>query len=222
MEPILLIGLPLIEYPHMAGCGPDQLFRGAGKEDLPAVDHHELIAHGLHILDDVGGEQDQPVLGRVGEQISEVDPLLRVQSYRGLIKNQEGRVPQNRLGNTHPLALSAGERADFGPGLFLQIDCSDRFLNGRFGISDPFQRRHIVQKLRDGQLVKQTEILGQIPQPGFQQTFRSVKGLSIHQNFPSGGQEGRHQQLHQCGLTGPVGAQKSNEARSLEFQIQVL
>ena len=222
MEPILLIGLPLIEYPHMAGCGPDQLFRGAGKEDLPAVDHHELIAHGLHVLNDVGREQDQPVLGCAGKQISEVDALLWVQSYRGLIKNQEGRVPQNRLGNTHPLALSAGERADFGPGLFLQIDCSDRFLNGRFGISDPFQRRHIVQKLRDGQLVKQAEVLGQIPQPGFQQTFRSVKGLSIHQNFPSGGQECRHQQFHPCGFSSPVGPQKANEARRLEFQIQVL
>lgn len=108
------------------------------KRIWPAVDHHELIAHGLHILDDVGGEQDQPVLGRVGEQISEVDPLLRVQSYRGLIKNQEGRVPQNRLGNTHPLALSAGERADFGPGLFLQIDCSDRFLMAALGSPIPF------------------------------------------------------------------------------------
>ena len=33
---------------------------GAGKENLPAVNHHKLITYGPHILNDVGGEQHQP------------------------------------------------------------------------------------------------------------------------------------------------------------------
>ena len=67
----------------------------------------------------------------MGEEISEVDTLLRVKSYGGLIKNQEGRVSQNCLRNTHPLALTTGQRANSGSGLFLQIDLLYCLLNGR-------------------------------------------------------------------------------------------
>lgn len=49
----------------------------------------------------------------------------------GLIKNQEGRVSQNCLRNTHPLALTTGQRANSGSGLFLQIDLLYCLLNGR-------------------------------------------------------------------------------------------
>ena len=93
MEPALLGGVLLQEGPHVAHGGLDEALRRAGKEDAPVVDHHEAVAHRLHVLDDVGGEEHQPVLGRAGEQVAEVDALLRVQTHRGLVKDQEGRVP---------------------------------------------------------------------------------------------------------------------------------
>ena len=89
------------------------------------MDDHEAVTHRLHVLDDVGGEEHQPVLGRAGEQVAEVDALLRVQTHRGLVKDQEGRVPQQGLGDAHPLALAAGEGADLRPGLLLQVHCLD-------------------------------------------------------------------------------------------------
>ena len=58
------------------------------------VDDHDLVAHRLHILDDVGREKHQMLLGCAGEQVAEVDALLRVQSHGGLVKDQEGGIPQ--------------------------------------------------------------------------------------------------------------------------------
>ena len=40
---------------------------------LPVVYDDELVAHRLHILNDVGGQQHQPVLGRLGKEVAEVD-----------------------------------------------------------------------------------------------------------------------------------------------------
>ena len=118
----------------MAGSRLDQLLRRAGEQDGSVMDDHDLVAHRLHILDDVGGEQYQPVLRCTGEQIAEVDALLRVQSHRGLVKDQEGGIPQQSLRNPHPLALAAGEGADFGFCLFFQIDRLDCLLDCGLGI----------------------------------------------------------------------------------------
>ncbi len=98
------------------------------------VDDDDLVAHRLHILDDVGGEQHQPVLGGAGEQVAEVDALLRVQPHGGLVKDQEGGIPQQGLGDAHPLALTAGEGADLGLCLLLQIDRLDCLSDGGLGI----------------------------------------------------------------------------------------
>ena len=152
----------------MAGGRRDQLLRRAGEPDLPVVDDHDLVAHRLHILDDVGGEEHQPLLGGAGEEVAEVDALLRVQPHCGLIKDQERRIPQQGLGDAHPLALSAGEGADLRPGLLLQIDSPDHIPDGRLGTAQTLEGGHVVQKLRDSQLLKEAEVLGQVAEAGLQ------------------------------------------------------
>ena len=79
-----------------------------------------------------------------GEQIAKVDALLRVQSHRRLVKNQEGGIPQQSLRNAYPLALAAGEGADFGFCLFFQIDRLDGFLDCSFGVRNPLEGSHVV------------------------------------------------------------------------------
>ena len=94
MQPLLQRLILLPKDAHMAGSRLDQLLRRAGEQDGPVVDDHDLVAHRLHILDDVGREKHQMLLGCAGEQVAEVDALLRVQSHGGLVKDQEGGIPQ--------------------------------------------------------------------------------------------------------------------------------
>ena len=219
MEPSLLGGLLLPEKPHVAGGPLDQLLRCTGKQNLSVVDHNQLIAHRLHVLNDVGGQQDQPLPGGLGEQVAKVDALLRVQAHGGLVEDQEGRVPQQGLGDAHPLALAAGQGTDLGPCLLLQVDGLNGTLDGGFRLPQPLQGRHVVQKLGDRELVEQPEVLGQIAQPGFQLPLPLGQGLPIHQNGAGGGQQGGHQQLHQGGLARPVRAQQADKAGGAQVQV---
>ena len=206
----------------MALCRLNQLLRRAGEQDLPVVDDHQPVTHRLHVLDNVGGQQYQPVLGRAGEQVAEVDALLRVQPHRRLIEDQEGRGAQQGLGDAHPLALSAGQAADAGAGLPLQIDRPDHLADGCSGVPQPLQGGHIVQELGHGELVEQPEVLGKIAQLGLQLPLRLEKGLSVHQNGAGCGEQGGHQQLHQSGLARAVWPQQADEAGRPELQTQVL
>ena len=191
--------------------GPDEVRRCAGEQDAPVVDDHDAVAHRLHILDDVRGEQNQTVLRRAGKQVAEVDALLRVQTDRGLVENQQRRIAQKRLRNAYPLALPAGQGTDFGSDLFFQIDRLDCLLDGGPGICDPFERGHIVEKLCDGQLVEQAKILRQIAQPGLELPVCFGKRLPVHQDRAGGRQQRSHQQLHQGGLARAVRAEQTDQ-----------
>ena len=170
----------------------------------------------------MGGQQHQPVLGCLGKEVAEVDALLRVQAHGGLVKDEELRVSQQSLGDSHPLALASGESADSGPALLLQIDGPDDLVDGGAAVPQPLQGSHVVQELIDGELVIQAEGLGEIAQTGFERPLGSVQRVPVHQDGALGGQEGGHQQLHQGGLARPVGAQKPHQAGAGQVQVQSL
>lgn len=127
------------EHPHVSGGGLDQGFRSAGEQDPALVHNDQLAADRLHILNDMGGQQHQPVLGCLGKEVAEVDALLRVQAHGGLVKDEELRVSQQSLGDSHPLALASGESADSGPALLLQIDGPDDLVDGGAAVPQPFR-----------------------------------------------------------------------------------
>ena len=70
--------------------------------------------------------------------------LLRVQPDGGLVKNQERWIAQKRLGDADALALAAGKRADFRPGLVLKVDFAYGLLYGGPGLAQALQRGHVV------------------------------------------------------------------------------
>ena len=128
----------------------------------------------------MGGQKYQPVLGHLRKEIAETDPLLRVKAHRGFVKNQKMGIAQDGLCNSHPLALTTGERADFCFLLFLQVGTLDSGGDGLLTVGDSFQCRHVVQKLPDRQLVKQPKGLRQVAQAGFQQPFLLHQGFSVY------------------------------------------
>ena len=98
MQAVLPAPRPRLKGAHVALCRPDKLLRRAVEAQPPLVEHQQAGAHRLHILDDVGGQEHQPVLGQPGKQVAEVNALLRVQSHRGLVKDQKRRIAQQGLG----------------------------------------------------------------------------------------------------------------------------
>ena len=176
------------------------------------MEHQQAGANRLHVLNDVGGQEHQPALRRPGEEVAEVDALLRIQPHRGLVQDQEGRVAQQGLGDANPLALPAGQGADSGRRLLLQADLPDYLPDGGAWRAQALQGRHVVQELRHGELVKQAEVLGQVAQLGLQPPLRPLQGLPVHLDGAGGGQQAGHQQLHQGGLARPVWAQQAHQA----------
>ena len=216
MQAVLPTPRPRLKGAHVALCRPDKLLRRAVEAQPPLVEHQQAGAHRLHILDDVGGQEHQPVLGQPGKQVAEVNALLRVQAHRGLVKDQKRRVAQQGLGNAHPLALAAGEGADSGPPLLPQMDGLDHRPNALPAAPQALQRPHVVQKLLHRQLVKQTEVLGQIAQAGFVGPLAFGQRLAVRPYGAAGGQQARHQQLHQGGFARAVGAQQADQAGAVQ------
>ena len=89
MKSILLGSILLPKDTHMTGGGLDQRLWGARKQDLAPVNDHKLPTHGLYVLDNVGGQQHQPVLGGLGKEIAEMNTLFWIQAHCGLVQNQQ-------------------------------------------------------------------------------------------------------------------------------------
>ena len=89
----LLPAVGLFKHSHVTLGGLNQPGRGPGEEDAAFVNDDQLVTDRLYILNDMGGEKDDFILGNAGKQVAEVDPFLRVQADSGLVKDQEGGIP---------------------------------------------------------------------------------------------------------------------------------
>ena len=78
------------------------LGRGVGDEPALADDREPGAEHG-HVLDDVGREQDDPLLGQLGEQPVEPQPLLGVEAGGGLVDDDQPGIAGDGLRDSQPL-----------------------------------------------------------------------------------------------------------------------
>ena len=101
---------------------PGALQEGAGgarDDQVPAVEHDDVVAHLLHVVEQVGGEQHRDA--EPAEPGDEVEHLLathRVEAGGRLVEEHELRVGHDRLGELGALAHAGGEarrRAGTGP-----------------------------------------------------------------------------------------------------------
>ena len=72
-----------------------------------AADHGEARAQHRDVLDDVRREQHDAVLGELGEQVVEAQPLLGVEPGGRLVDDDEARIAGDRLRDAEPLAHAA-------------------------------------------------------------------------------------------------------------------
>lgn len=102
------------------------------------MEHCQTAADGLYILNDMGGQEDQPFFCRNNKEVSEPSPLLRVQSDGGLVKNQKRRIAKKRLRDACSLALPAGQGADSDIFMLFQMNRAKSFSDSFFRMGYPF------------------------------------------------------------------------------------
>ena len=143
--------------------------------------------------------------------------LLGVQPHRGLIQDHHLRVPQQGLGNAHPLLVSLGEVLDEPVGYRLDLgnrhDPAHLFLQGAprqaLGLShkgEVFQRRPVQVEGRPlGQVANAPLGLGRI--------LKDI--VSPHRDLPLRGRQAACHNVHGGGFTGQAGAIRHGISRAL-------
>ena len=119
----------LVHAPHVEPNRPgplEELARRARQHELAGVDHHDVVAHRLHIVEQVRGEHDRDP--ELVEATHEVEHLLTphgIESRGGLVEKHELGIGNQRLRELRPLPHAGGEAAD-RPGTVLRRVRRDR------------------------------------------------------------------------------------------------
>ena len=79
--------------PRVAEAGALSEFgEGAIAQESTVVNDEDAVTDGFDIGDDVGGEQDSPVLLQLGKQITEGHHLQRIEPVGGFVEEQHGWI----------------------------------------------------------------------------------------------------------------------------------
>ena len=110
-----VVGRPQPERVGPVGHEAADLPEVAGRREPPGDHDEDALGDPLHLLQDVGGEEDRPALaGQVAEQVHHVEALARIHPVEGLVEDQDGRVVDEGRGHlgalAHPLRVGR-ERA---------------------------------------------------------------------------------------------------------------
>ena len=77
------------------------------------VDDDHMVAHRLHLLHDVGGEQHGAVLAVGADKFADFNELVRIETGGGLVQNQHFGVVDERLRDADTLFVTARQGPDF-------------------------------------------------------------------------------------------------------------
>ena len=112
--PQLLLGGRVVE-PQDEGIRLDvivELLDTAGEDELPVLNHLDVVAHGLHLREDMGGEQYGMVRGNLLDKLPHLENLVGVEAVGRLVEDDELRPVHDGLGDTEALLVTAGQVAD--------------------------------------------------------------------------------------------------------------
>ena len=91
----------------------------AGQHELAGVDHHDVVAHRLHVVEQVGGQHDRDAERRqAGDEGEHLLPADRVEARGRLVEQHQLGIGHERLGQLRALAHAGREALDRAePGL---------------------------------------------------------------------------------------------------------
>ena len=162
---------------------------------------------------------------QIVDQAADLDDLRRVQAHRGFVQNDDLRLPQQRGGDAHPLAVTLGQVADepvlhgLQPGAAhgsLRHGCAVLF------VFHAFQLRHKQQVFPHCHFRIQRGLLRKIPDGpfGLQRFLRNVMPRHFHGACRGGQVPG--QDIHGGGFARAVGAEQAVDTAVLHGKADVV
>jgi hypothetical protein len=158
--------------PDLAARGADEVDRSAFELDLAASKHRHARAEDRHVLDDVGGEDNDHVLADLGEEVEEAVALLWVKAGGRLVDDDELRIADQRLSDAEALPHTARKARQRLLAYIPEIDLVEQSLDRRLSVGgggDALQHRHVIQHVVGRNARIDAEILREItkrpPQP---------------------------------------------------------
>jgi hypothetical protein len=127
----------------------DQRRRTAAEKDLPVSQDRHIKASLTNVLDDVRGEDRDPVRGQIDEQIAEADALLGIQASGRLGDDEQSGFIDQCLGNTHPAIHATGGALDLTPDCVGQTDGLQYLVHApeaSLRVIHAFQTGHVIHK----------------------------------------------------------------------------
>ena len=177
------------------------------------VDDEQVVAHLLHLGEDVGAEDHGVLPGQGADQGADLQDLLGVQAHGGLIQNEHLWEAQQGLGQAHPLAVALGQVAQQPPPH--TGDAGELHHPG--GLLPPVPFGHLFQLGGELQILLRRHIqvegrqLGQIADGPLGRLRLPDHAVPVHQDLPLCGAQIAGHQVHGGGLSRPVGAQKAED-----------
>ena len=101
---------------------PDPLLALEGLADLGGrawaairalVQDDDVRADGLDLLEDMGREDDRLALAQGADELADLDDLVGVETRRGLVEDEDGRVVEDGLGEPEALPVALGQSSTF-------------------------------------------------------------------------------------------------------------
>ena len=74
--------------------------------DFAGVNNHDFLTHLSDFGQDMRGQDNRMLASKLFNQGPDTNNLLRVKANRGLIQNEDARIMDNRLGQSHPLPIA--------------------------------------------------------------------------------------------------------------------
>ena len=86
--------------------------KAAHAEQPTLEQNRHPVRHALDLAEDVGGDEDRALSRQRADVPAHLDDLARIEAVGGLVEDQQGRIPQQSLGDGDSLAVAAREPRD--------------------------------------------------------------------------------------------------------------
>ena len=193
------------------------------RHNFPLVDDDHPLAGHAHFRQDVGGKNHGVIPSQTLDQLSNLNDLSGIQSYGGLIQDEDLGLMDERLGQSHSLLVSLGKMLDQALALLLQSAARFDLQEARTdrGSIDALDAGHKSKIGIDSHRFVEGRILGQIAHSSLH-LQRLLEDIKASHNCPSlrGGKESS-QDAHGGSFPGPIGTQKAQHLALLDLEAHI-
>ena len=171
------------------------------------------------------GTEDHGVgFAQLFDQITDLNDLDGVQSHGGFVQDNDPGVPQQSLGDAHPLPVALGQGGD-GPAAHLRdpglLHDSGNLLLQRLPLQ-ALGTAHKAQVLLRRLAEVEGGLFGQVADAPFGLFGRFKHIIPVHLHMTAGGRQAAGHDVHGGGFSRPVGPQKAIYMALVDLKGQIV